>query len=91
MSEPPARRVQVWHQPSQGFPGTGGGGSSGLGNSVVFTGTGSDLLINGTVSAVPEPSSYAAVFGALTVGRRILWIQGLPAAVVLLLDRLVRG
>jgi putative membrane protein len=35
--------------------------------------------------------AVAAVFGAATVGRRILWIQGLPAAVALLLDRLVRG
>ena len=35
--------------------------------------------------------AVAAVFGAATVGRRILWVQGLPAAVALLLDRLVRG
>jgi len=33
----------------------------------------------------------AAIFGAATVGRRILWVQGFPAAVALLLDRLVRG
>jgi hypothetical protein len=33
-----------------------------------ITGTGGNLLISGTVSAVPEPSSYAAVFGALAFG-----------------------
>ena len=33
-----------------------------------LSGTGGNLLINGTVSAVPEPSSYAAVFGALAFG-----------------------
>ena len=35
--------------------------------------------------------AVAAVFGAATVGRRILWVQGFPAAVALLLDRIVRG
>ena len=35
--------------------------------------------------------AVAAVFGAATVGRRILWVQGFPAAVALVLDRLVRG
>jgi putative membrane protein len=35
--------------------------------------------------------AVAAVFGAATVGRRILWVQGFPAAVALLLDRLVRS
>jgi len=29
--------------------------------------TGSDLVLNGTVSAVPEPSTYAAILGALTL------------------------
>jgi hypothetical protein len=49
--------------------GVGGGGSSGLGNNnSALPGTGGNLLINGTVSAVPEPSSYAAVFGALAFG-----------------------
>jgi len=33
-----------------------------------LTGTGANLVINGAVSAVPEPSSYAAVFGALAFG-----------------------
>ena len=43
--------------------------SAGLANAgAPFTGTGSNLLISGTVSAVPEPSSYAAVFGALAFG-----------------------
>jgi len=31
-------------------------------------GGGQELTVNGTVSAVPEPSSYAAVFGALAFG-----------------------
>ena len=35
--------------------------------------------------------AVAAVFGAATVGRRILWVQGFPAAVALVLDRIVRG
>ena len=35
--------------------------------------------------------AVAAVFGAATVGRRILWVQGFPAAVALLLDRIIRG
>ena len=35
--------------------------------------------------------AVAAVFGAATVGRRILWVQGFPAAVAMVLDRLVRG
>ena len=44
--------------------------SAGLANrGAPLTGTGANLLINGTVSAVvPEPSSYAAVFGALAFG-----------------------
>jgi hypothetical protein len=43
--------------------------SAGLANAgAPFTGTGGNLLISGTVSAVPEPSSYAAVFGALAFG-----------------------
>ncbi len=29
--------------------------------------TGTDLVLNGTVSAVPEPSTYAAILGALTL------------------------
>ena len=37
-------------------------------NNGALSGTGGDLLINGTVSAVPEPSSYAAVFGAVAFG-----------------------
>jgi hypothetical protein len=45
----------------------GGGGSSGLSNNGL-PGTGGNLIINGSVSAVPEPSSYAAVFGALAFG-----------------------
>jgi hypothetical protein len=48
--------------------GTGGGGSSGLANTGALGAGGGNLLINGTVSAVPEPSSYAAVFGALAFG-----------------------
>jgi len=43
--------------------------SAGLGNNTgTLTGTGGNLLVQGTVSAVPEPSSYAAVFGALAFG-----------------------
>jgi hypothetical protein len=41
--------------------------SGGLANAAL-PGTGGNLIINGTVSAVPEPSSYAAVFGALAFG-----------------------
>jgi len=48
--------------------GLGGGGSSGLGNTGSLPGTGGNLVINGNVSVVPEPSSYAAVFGALAFG-----------------------
>jgi hypothetical protein len=34
--------------------------------------TGNDLVLNGTVSAVPEPSTYAAIIGALTLAGVIL-------------------
>jgi hypothetical protein len=43
-------------------------GLSNHSNTSGFSGTGGNLLVNGTVSAVPEPSSYAAVFGALAFG-----------------------
>jgi len=43
--------------------------SAGFGNNTgTLIGTGGNLLVQGTVSAVPEPSSYAAVFGALAFG-----------------------
>jgi len=46
--------------------GIGTGGYSGLSNN--GNPGGGDLIINGAVSAVPELSSYAAVFGALAFG-----------------------
>jgi hypothetical protein len=43
----------------------GAGGSWGIGDS--STASANDLVINGAVSAVPEPSTYAAILGAITL------------------------
>ena len=45
----------------------GHGASSGTG-SAAFLGSGSDIVLNGMTSAIPEPSTYALIFGALALG-----------------------
>jgi hypothetical protein len=51
-----------------GYNDTSGVNQAGLANTAFFSGSGSQLRVFGTVSAVPETSSYAAVFGALAFG-----------------------
>lgn len=51
------------------------GGTSAVGSSgTVRVGniTGNDLVLNGSVTAVPEPSTYAAIFGTVAVAVAIL-------------------
>jgi hypothetical protein len=45
-----------------------GHGASSGGGTAAFIGSGSDIVLNGVTSAIPEPSTYALIFGGLALG-----------------------
>lgn len=45
----------------------GHGASSGSGTAA-FVGSGADIVLNGITSAIPEPSTYALIFGGFALG-----------------------
>jgi len=57
--------------------------TGGLDYGLVFGG--SKTVLRGRVSNIVQPSDVAGVYGALTVSRRILYVQAAPAALALIL------
>lgn len=51
-----------------GYSAVSTGAAGGFANGTAGVTGGADLVINGTVNAVPEPSTYAGIFGLLALG-----------------------